>query len=264
MNALTIGHDAEVFVTNKGTIAHAIGLLGGSKESPLQVEDGAIQEDNVLAELNIWPATSADEFVSRTNSVMDQIVTRLPEGYDVRVQSSHHYTKPMLMAMPKQALEFGCDPDFDCWTLAPNDTASSLTTLRTAGGHVHIGFSCEVTPVTQTEVMRMCEYLLGLPSVLLDDDTERRSMYGKSGAYRPKAYGAEYRVLSNFWLKDEQVMRWVYDQAVLCHEQRNMLKAYYDVLDTTELSRVINESDKQAAAYWVEELAIIMPESYHV
>jgi len=263
MNALTVGHDAEVFVTNRGTIAHAIGLLGGTKDEPLQVDQGAIQEDNVLAELNIWPATNADDFVSRTNVVMDEIVTRLPDGYDVRVQASHHYTKPVLMAMPDQALDFGCSPDYNAWTLSANDVSSPLTTLRTAGGHVHIGFSQAVTATSQVEVMRMCDYLLGLPSVLLDDDVERRSLYGKAGAYRPKAYGAEYRVLSNFWLKDEELMRWVYAQAVLCHDETHMLD-HYASLPNDELIRIINESDKVAAAHWVEQLGLIMPESYHV
>ena len=28
-------------------------------------------------------------------------------------------------------------------------------------------------------------------------------MYGKAGAFRPKPYGMEYRVLSNFWLTSD-------------------------------------------------------------
>jgi hypothetical protein len=259
MSALMIGHDAEVFVTKHGTIADAIGLLGGTKEDPLQVDQGALQEDNVLAELNIWPASNADDFVSRTNSVMSTLKQRLPSGYDVAIQSSHHYDKEYLIAAPEQAMEFGCDPDFNCWTLEENDTSSPLTTLRTAGGHVHIGFPHDVTEVTRVKTMRMCDYLLGLPSVLLDVDTERRSLYGSSGAYRPKPYGAEYRVLSNFWLKDETLMRWVFSQAVDCFNNRNDLDNYTGVLSSMELQHIINVSDVSAAAHWVRELNIQMP-----
>ena len=259
MSALTIGHDAEVFVSKHGTIADAIGLLGGTKESPLQVQQGALQEDNVLAELNIHPAGTADEFVDNTNVVMEVLKDMLPSGYDVVIQSSHHYEKEYLMGAHDQAMEFGCDPDYNCWTLEENDTSSPLTTLRTAGGHVHIGFPDDVTLLEQVKVMRMCDYLLGLPSVLLDTDTERRNLYGSAGAYRPKPYGAEYRVLSNFWLKDECLMRWVHSQAISCYELRTSLKDMELQLSSMELQRIINTSDKVEAAKWVQALNINMP-----
>jgi hypothetical protein len=35
-------------------------------------------------------------------------------------------------------------------------------------------------------------------------------MYGAAGAFRPKPYGVEYRVLSNAWLQSEELMAWVY------------------------------------------------------
>jgi hypothetical protein len=258
--SLTIGHDAEIFVTDeRGTIAHAIGLIGGTKENPFKIKDGALQEDNVLAELNIWPADTADAFVRRTNSVMETLKGMLPRGYGVEVKSSHHYTKEFLMGAGDKALEFGCDPDYNCWTLDQNQIASSLTTLRTAGGHVHIGFEEHVDAVEQTSTMRMCDYMLGLPSVLLDPDTERRNLYGSAGAYRPKPYGAEYRVLSNFWLHDEQLMRWVFDNAISSYENRQMLEGYRMQLPAGELQRIINQSDKAAAGEWVRTLNIPMP-----
>jgi hypothetical protein len=38
-----------------------------------------------------------------------------------------------------------------------------------------------------------------------DKDTERRKLYGKPGAFRPKPYGCEYRVLSNAWVDKPEV-----------------------------------------------------------
>ncbi|CAN5950618.1 unnamed protein product [Sphagnum jensenii] len=35
-----------------------------------------------------------------------------------------------------------------------------------------------------------------------------------AGAFRPKPYGVEYRVLSNRWLSNPALMRWVYNQAI--------------------------------------------------
>ncbi len=39
---------------------------------------------------------------------------------------------------------------------------------------------------------------------MYDKDTERRGMYGKAGAFRPKPYGVEYRTLSNAWLSNDE------------------------------------------------------------
>ncbi len=61
------------------------------------------------------------------------------------------------------------------------------------------------------QLVKQLDYFLGIPSLLLDKDEERRHLYGKAGAFRPKPYGVEYRVLSNFWLKSPELMRWVYN-----------------------------------------------------
>lgn len=53
---------------------------------------------------------------------------------------------------------------------------------------------------------------LGVPSLVLDKDTERRKLYGKAGAFRPKPYGVEYRTLSNFWIWSEENIKWAWDQ----------------------------------------------------
>jgi hypothetical protein len=53
---------------------------------------------------------------------------------------------------------------------------------------------------------------LGVVSVLLDKDTLRRQLYGKSGAYRLKEYGGEYRTLSNFWIKSSKLIKWAYKE----------------------------------------------------
>jgi hypothetical protein len=66
--------------------------------------------------------------------------------------------------------------------------------------------------------------VLGVPATLIDTDTARREFYGKAGSFRPKDTinfdadigpdpydGVEYRTLSNFWLKSEELMGWVWN-----------------------------------------------------
>jgi hypothetical protein len=88
--------------------------------------------------------------------------------------------------------------------------------MRTGSGHIHIGWRDPKVPL-ETEEQRKehfinCRVLtMILDNVILpfekywDNDKERRKLYGKPGAFRPKPYGCEYRVLSNAWVDKPEV-----------------------------------------------------------
>lgn len=251
--SITIGADPELFcVDRNGDIVMGIGKIGGTKDMPKPVTLGAVQEDNVLAEFNIDPAKNPDQFVKHINTVTAELDKILAEsGLVSKVQTSHNFEKDVLMSGGLQALEFGCDPDMDCWTQNVNESPNPYTTLRTAGGHVHVGYD-NPTEGRSYEVACILEYLLGIPSVLLDDDTDRRSMYGQSGSCRIKPYGVEYRVLSNFWLKTDNLKRWVFNTTALILNLE--LKQLENLADRGAVRAIIDGSDKAGAADLVRHL----------
>lgn len=261
--AITIGTDPEAFVkTADGTITTAIGMIGGSKEAPLPVVGGAVQEDNVLAEFNTEPADTAEGFVAAIGTVIEQLSSILGNvGLSLDFRSSHEYDYDTLAQAGPQAMMFGCDPDLNAWTMEENDApAAEGATLRTAGGHVHIGYD-NPDRLQSTRVARLCDVYLGIPSVLLDDDTRRRELYGSAGAHRIKEYGVEYRVLSNFWLRSDSLKRWVFNQAASCVEWADQEASITDICGgAEEIQRIINTGDKEAAASLVKHLNITMPE----
>lgn len=254
--SVLIGSDPEFFVGNGDKIISVIGLLGGSKEEPLPVKDGALQEDNVLAEINIHPATSCQEFMDNLRSVRAQLDSRL-HPYKSVVKSSHFFEEEVLLSHPK-ALEFGCDPDYNCWTGEPNQSPDAMTYLRTAGGHIHIGYD-NPEPDKSFRVAQMCDVFLGIPSVLLDDDRDRRNLYGKAGACRIKAYGVEYRTLSNFWLKDEALIAWAYEQAMECVNRFDELESILEYISGAEVQDIINTGDRDRAEQVIADIAINLP-----
>jgi len=210
---ITIGSDPEVFLRDPtGEIISAIGHVGGTKSHPIAVMCGALQEDNVLAEFNTDPASTCQEFVSNLKTVMGQLRERV-SPFELALISSHEFTKQQLMRSGRAAMMFGCDPDYNTYTGEKNSAPSARTTLRTAGGHVHVGYD---TPSNQKNMRigTVLDLLLGIPSVILDEDARRRTMYGKAGAIRHKPYGVEYRSLSNFWLNHTDLIEWVYHRAV--------------------------------------------------
>jgi hypothetical protein len=217
-----VGADPEVFVRDKfGRFRSAHGLIPGTKKDPYAVQDGAVQVDGMALEFNITPAKTRDEFIHHIGSVMGQLAAMVPD-YTLVVEPTAKFHGNHMRTLPEEALELGCEPDFNAYTGGENPRPDNRTTMRTAAGHVHIGIT-EGADVKSEEHMNRCitliKYLdvfLGLPSLLWDNDNKRRSMYGKAGAFRPKPYGAEYRTLSNRWLSNPELVGFVFDQVQAC------------------------------------------------
>lgn len=247
-----IGADPETFVQQGPTITHCIGLLGGDKNRPRPVSGGAVQEDNVLFEFNVNPSSDASEFVATINEV-------LREGADILSQvglrivrniSSHIYNPEVIQGFPEKAFEFGCTPDYNAATGDVNQSPSATNEcLRTAGGHVHIGFGhlCTVTKQEQERVGMMCDYLLGLPSLLEDDDDMRRELYGKAGAIRYKPYGVEYRTLSNYWIWDAGMIETIHHRAQKAFQERHRLEELQALIPIADVQQVINTNNREQA-----------------
>lgn len=206
---LTVGADPELFLTLNGIPVSVEGLLGGTKQRPVPVFMGAVQEDNVLAEFNIDPAHSEDEFISSILTVRRQLEDML-KPYQLVAVPSMEFPKDILKAS-KQAMTFGCSPDLNAYTGEINRPPNPKTTLRTAGGHVHIGHPLLIDDFElQVAYIKKLDEVLGDKASKYDKDTRRKELYGTRGSFRSKPYGVEYRVLSNFWLQKVSYMKWVY------------------------------------------------------
>lgn len=219
---ILVGADPEVFMkrTERKTFTSAHGVIPGTKENPHRVKNGAVQVDGMALEFNIDPAKNRKEFIHNLNSVMGQL-GGMVEGYDLHAVPTARFMRKHIAAQPKEALELGCEPDYNAWDdgkANPRPDAKDLN-FRTGAGHVHIGWGegYDVNDPNHIEACIMAtkqlDYYLGLGSLLYDTDDKRRQLYGKAGAFRPKPYGVEYRVLSNAWLQSDELMGWVYEQA---------------------------------------------------
>ncbi len=204
-----VGADPELFLKQGDKYISSIGLVGGSKDKPKKIDKlgHAVQEDNVAVEYNIKPAVTVEEFLDSHKFVLGYLAKALPE-YRLDFSASVEFT-PDQLENPK-AQQFGCDPDYNAWTMTVNEPPrAARINLRTAGGHIHIGYhKPEIR--NQVGLIRAMDLFVGVPSIILDPDKRRRQMYGKAGAFRPKEYGAEYRTVSNFWIKSEDMIRWAY------------------------------------------------------
>jgi len=254
---ITVGCDPELFVTKDGKFRSAHGLIPGTKEKPFKVELGAVQVDGMALEYNIDPVDNADDFVKYNQRVMEQMKEMVP-GYDFAIVPSCRFHGNHFRAQPDEAKELGCTPDYNAYTMKENPKPDNKTTMRTAAGHVHIGF-CENADINSAEHMLRCAILvkqldcfLGLPSLLWDKDVKRRKMYGAAGAFRPKSYGVEYRVLSNAWLLSEERMRFVFDQVKNAVEVLMAGRRPFENMGSRLLTGIINQSESKVALHYIK------------
>lgn len=253
---ISIGTDPEFFLFShdKNRIISAVGLIGGDKYCPRELGDGfSVQEDNVLVEYGVPPSYSEDEFVDNINKANKLVSAILPENTKLACVASNIMQPDELDNM--QANTFGCDPDFNCWTKSINPKPRAADGLRSAGGHIHIGFTDSVKSETVNNYVRFMDLFLGVPSVLMDKDTRRKALYGKAGAYRVQPWGLEYRTLSNFWLASDELVRWAYNNAMeavkMAEEGKINIENY-----SHEIQRCINDNDKELAKQIVESFKI--------
>lgn len=246
MTQILIGCDPEVFVKRNGVFQSAWNLIKGDKKNPQKVRRGAVQVDGMALEFNIDPAASEDEFCINVQDVFAQLKAMVPE-FEVVAVPVAHFTDEYMKVQPAASLELGCDPDFNGWTGEVNVKPNGQRPMRTASGHVHIGWTQDKDIHSEDHLqqcnmaVRQMDFFLGLPSLEYDKDTERREMYGKAGCCRYKSYGVEYRTLSNAWLKSEELMRWVHRAAVRGMKElmsgNSLAEKYGDV------QSIINTSD---------------------
>ncbi|MGL6130035.1 MAG: putative amidoligase domain-containing protein [Fusobacteriaceae bacterium] len=263
---ITLGTDPEMFtLDSQGRISSVAGKLGCDKWNQKDLGNGIfLQEDNVLVEFATVPSDSFKHFndiIKLGIDVCDKEVNKVGHAVIPNV-SSHSFTMDELNAFHKSVWEFGCEPDYNALTGMMNAKPKADDVgLRTAGGHVHFGYSDALQSMdleeSQCIMGVMCDYFLGIPALLMDPDDRRRELYGKAGAIRRKSYGIEYRTLSNFWIFNDVNRQFIWDQGHKAFEQLSGgFERLVSLVDPMEIQRVINENDKKSAEKYVKLLAV--------
>ena len=253
INNVTLGSDPEVFVVNEATdeVISAIGLIPGSKREPFHPADlpegFCLQTDNILAEFNVpaVPLEDGKTFIANLYNMreyINQYVKEINPNYGLKSCASAFVDYKYLNH--PQAMLFGCDPDYNCYSGDVNPKPGLIKpNFRSCGVHIHVGYD-NPDIKTSIEIVKYLDSYLGLFSVIVDPDRLRRTLYGKAGCFRLQKYGVEYRTLSGYFIKDVETISFVYDRIV------RALEAFdnNEVLpDQDMVMLAINESDVDLA-----------------
>jgi len=254
------GADPEVFVKERksGRFVGAYGLTKGTKQYPCELEGfwgRTLQVDGMALEFNTIPTNHISTFISEISGCKHNIIYSClnKKELDLVIQPTVTFDDEEWARTPDENKELGCDPDYCAWTLMHNPTPDASVKFRTGAGHIHIGWGQRFKPTEDFlficgEVAKELDSTLGVASLLFDSDTQRRELYGKAGAFRPKHYGVEYRTLSNWWVSSHVLVEYV-GQLATISLRRLMDKA---PLHTPEVEDIINNNDIGAAKSFLQ------------
>ena len=256
----TVGADPELFIINTKTnkVISSVGLIPGLKGDPYtddMPEGFGLETDNILAEFNIPPCRTITEWIHNIEYMKEYIrsfVKRINPDYDIKCSAYEEVDEDQLQS--EQAQEFGCDPDYNVYTMKVNPKpVAKNKNGRSAGFHIHFGYH-EPNIDTSIVLLKYFDVYLGLPSLLYDTDVRRRSLYGKAGAFRLTPYGFEFRTLSSAMLNSIETISLMFQQivnAVDAFSHGKALPYYKDVVKT------INNSDVEFAKKLIDKYKIL-------
>ena len=266
LKKLRIGSDPEFMLLDADkNIISAVDLLPGTKQEPHPFDNGcSIQVDNVMGELCVPPTNSPEEMYNNIQKGLTSTIDLLPKGFGIKIKASHSYPKEQLDN--PIASVFGCDPDYHPYGI--EDQTETVRegiedkNLRSCGGHIHVELTEIMSMIIEKSVeeytynplifafVKKLDYYLGIPSLLFDEDSNRRLLYGKAGSHRIKSYGVEYRTLSNFWIDDLAYITWIYDTVNYIASTLEKPLPINDVL----LQNIINTNDIERAYLITEDI----------
>ena len=262
---ITLGTDPELFLQKDNKIISAIGKIGGSKSEPQPISDNGhfIQEDNVAIEYNIPACKTINDWIFHHNFVKDYLEV-LASGMGCTLAIQPIATLEDSELDNDMARLAGCTPDFDVWNECINEPVDlSITNKRSAGGHISVGWD-DFTQDQQLDIIKAMDATLGLESVLLDNDTERKKLYGKAGCFRFTAFGIEYRSLSNFWIKTDESLKWAWNTTMKAIDLVNSGKIEEVKKHGDRIVEAINTNNKELASELLNEFSKIQEKELQI
>jgi hypothetical protein len=209
---MKIGTDIEVFVLENNSPKNPCGIVKGEKEEPFQwdTEGYMTSLDCVAIEYNTPPVTNKSDFKQSVLHSLKYVQTLLKDNQKLCFSPSLRFPDSELYTI--ESITFGCTPDYNAWTGKMNKISGGLATdnLRSIGLHTH--YDCNEKDVKA--MVKLLDFTLGIPALLLEPENERRNIYGKAGAYRPSKFGFEYRHLSGYF-QQEQFLDFIWDNSEL-------------------------------------------------
>lgn len=241
--AISLGSDPELFFVKDGVMIPSTAVI--------KTETDRVARDGFQLELH--PASSSCRQIAGNQlrfGIGEAGQMAAAMGAKISFSLSHIVDTLVWKTSPKELKQFGCHPTENVHEKAPHRSSGLRERFRAGGGHIHVGNLTlnEKKTSSLVTLVKVMDIIVGNTLVLLDRDPAnitRRKNYGRAGEYRPKPYGLEYRVPSNFWLK--HYVLWSLASGLI----RNAVTLYrngradklFKLFKMSDIKRAINTND---------------------
>lgn len=257
-DTLTIGSDPELFLVDQdGKAVSAIDKIPGSKNEPFELPElgkgFAIQTDCCCVEFNVPPVNNSIDFYKNIETMFGYIRSIIPQGVDITTATSMQFDDKDLEH--PQAKEGGCSADYNAWELKVNSKPKlAKTNWRCAGAHLHFGYE-GFNDETSIELIKALDLTLGVTSIVIDQDIQRRKLYGRAGCFRMTHFGVEYRTPSPYYLASQELVDHVFKAIDMAVDIVNSGKEYSDI-EQLDIQTCINIADVNMAYELIKKYSL--------
>ena len=242
---VTFGSDPELFFVRDGVMIPSTAVI--ERETDNVARDGF--------QLELHPRSNTCR-QSAASYIKDAITSAKymadKAGAKISFDVAHVVSDDVWKSSPKELKRFGCNPTENVYEKNQKRVTGMREKFRAGGGHIHIGSLNEREKNDLGTIVQLMDIVAGNTLVLLDRDPAnitRRKNYGRAGEYRPKPYGVEYRVPSNFWLK--HYVLWslasgLVRNAVILY-RNGRAKELIELFNMSDIRKAINNNDYDLA-----------------
>jgi hypothetical protein len=250
---MVLGTDIEMFVIDKQTkkAVNACGIVQGTKYSPYQWKEGGFLTslDCIMMEYNTPATSSKDVFIKQIYDSQQYLKSLLSDNLELSAFPYYDVDPDQLYTV--ESITFGCEPDINAYTGKFNRVTVNPETFpgRSAGMHLHI----DVEHSKQRDLVKLLDFTLAIPSLLLEPDNNRKALYGKAGSYRDNIKWVEYRTLSS-WFQQLQYLDFIWNNSQMAlHFLEDNFKDYRNY----DIKNIIKNNDKAGAELIVKKYNLL-------
>lgn len=243
---LTFGADPELFFVNGDNV-----MVPSTEVMPADTE--GVTRDGFQVELHPH-ANQCRQLAANhiRNCLSDARRIATDAGLRLSYKLAYTVTDDVWKRTPRTTKQFGCHPTENAQETQPKRSSGQREKFRAGGGHIHVGQMTKKMKDNLPTLVKIMDIVVGNTLVLLDRDEAnitRRKNYGRAGEYRPKPYGMEYRVPSNFWLKHYVLWSLATGQIrnAITHFSNGQAQRLLKQFDMKDIRNAINNNDYDLA-----------------
>lgn len=242
---LMFGSDPEMFFVKNGVMIPSTQIL--LNDTPNVTRDGF--------QVELHPSASGCRQLAARSikyAITDAAAIAERAGAELSFALSHVVDDKVWKKTPSDVKKFGCNPTENVHEKNQKRVTGKREKFRAGGGHIHVGALNVSEKNDLPTIVKLFDIVVGNTLVLLDRDPAnitRRKNYGRAGEYRPKPYGVEYRVPSNFWLR--HYVLWSLASGLIrnamVHYRNGFAAELIAKFDMKDIRNAINNNDYELA-----------------